>query len=57
MLKENTIHGEKAELKKFNKMILIYFQNIFNVNDYGFWKEENKYVLIRSISDIEFINE
>ena len=32
------------------------FSNYFNINDYGFWKEENKYILIRSVSDIVFIN-
>ncbi len=32
------------------------FSKYYNVNEYGFWEAENKYVLIRSIPDIEFIN-
>ena len=31
------------------------FTEYFNVNEYGFWEEENKYILTRTISDEEFI--
>ncbi len=47
---------EKAELKKIIGDDFDLFSNYFNINDYGFWEEENKYILIRSVSDIVFIN-
>ena len=32
------------------------FSEYFNINEYGFWEEENKYILTKTISDQEFIN-
>ena len=47
---------EKEELERIIGENFDLFSEYYNVNDYGFWEEENKYILIRSISDIEFIN-
>ena len=47
---------EKDELKELIRNDFDLFSKYYNVNEYGFWEAENKYVLIRSISDIEFIN-
>ena len=47
---------EKEELERIIGENFDLFSEYYNVNDNGFWEEENKYVLIRSISDIEFIN-
>ena len=46
---------EKEELERIIGENFDLFSEYYNVNDNGFWEEENKYVLIRSISDIEFI--
>ena len=48
---------EKEELERIIGENFDLFSEYYNVNDNGFWEEENKYVLIRSISDIEFIYE
>ena len=48
---------EKDELEKLIGNDFDLFSKYYNVNEYGFWEAENKYVLIRSISDIEFIND
>ena len=37
------------------KRKLVETNEYFNVNEYGFWEEENKYILTRTISDEEFI--
>ena len=47
---------EKEELKELTGKDFDLFSKYYNVNEYGFWDAENKYVLIRSIPDIEFIN-
>ena len=47
---------EKEDLERIIGENFDLFSEYYNVNDNGFWEEENKYVLIRSISDIEFIN-
>ena len=47
---------EKDELEELIGNDFDLFSKYYNVNEYGFWEAENKYVLIRSISDIEFIN-
>ena len=46
----------KGELKELIGNDFDLFSKYYNVNEYGFWETENKYVLIRSIPDIEFIN-
>lgn len=33
------------------------FSSYYNINDFGLWKEENKYVLIRNKSDIDIANQ
>ena len=45
----------KTELKKIIGDNFDLFVDYFNVNDYGFWEEENKYILTRVSSDKEFI--
>jgi len=45
----------KTELKKIIGENFDLFVDYFNVNDYGFWEEENKYILTRVSSDKEFI--
>ena len=45
----------KEELEKIIQDNFDLFTEYFNVNEYGFWEEENKYILIRTISDEEFI--
>lgn len=45
----------KTELKKIIGENFNLFVDYFNVNDYGFWEEENKYILTRVCSDKEFI--
>ena len=45
----------KTELKKIIGKNFDLFVDYFNVNDYGFWEEENKYILTRVSSDKEFI--
>ncbi len=45
----------KTELKKIIGENFDLFVDYFNVNDYGFWEEENKYILTRTSSDKEFI--
>ena len=47
---------EKEELNELIGNDFDLFSKYYNVNEYGFWEAENKYVLIRSIPDIEFIN-
>ncbi len=47
---------EKDELEELIGNDFDLFSKYYNVNEYGFWEAENKYVLIRSISDIKFIN-
>ena len=47
---------EKDELEELIGNDFDLFSKYYNVNEYGFWEAENKYVLIRSIPDIEFIN-
>ena len=46
---------EKEELEKIIQDNFNLFSEYFNVNEYGFWEEENKYILTRTISDEEFI--
>ena len=46
----------KGELNELIGNDFDLFSKYYNVNEYGFWEAENKYVLIRSIPDIEFIN-
>ena len=45
----------KEELEKIIQDNFDLFTEYFNVNEYGFWEEENKYILTRTISDEEFI--
>ena len=45
----------KEELEKIIQDNFDLFTEYFNVNEYGFWEEENKYILTRIISDKEFI--
>ena len=45
----------KEELEKIIQDDFDLFTEYFNVNEYGFWEEENKYILTRTISDEEFI--
>ncbi len=47
---------KKEELERIIGENFVLFSEYYNVNDNGFWEEENKYVLIRTISDREFIN-
>ena len=47
---------EKEKLKELIVNDFDLFSKYYNVNEYGFWEAENKYVLIKSIPDIEFIN-
>ena len=47
---------EKEKLKELIVNDFDLFSKYYNVNEYGFWETENKYVLIKSIPDIEFIN-
>ena len=46
-----------SELKKLINKDFDLFSKYYNVNDYGYWKEEDKYVLINNVSDNEFISE
>ena len=46
-----------SELKNLISEDFDLFSKYYNVNDYGYWKEEDKYVLINNISDTEFISE
>ena len=46
-----------SELKNLIKEDFDLFSKYYNVNDYGYWKEEDKYVLINNVSDTEFISE
>ena len=46
----------KGELNELIGNDFDLFSKYYNVNEYGLWEAENKYVLIRSIPDIEFIN-
>ena len=46
-----------SELKKLINEDFDLFSKYYNVNDYGYWKEEDKYVLINNVSDTEFISE
>ena len=46
----------KGELNELIGNDFDLFSKYYNVNEYGFWEAENRYVLIRSIPDIEFIN-
>ena len=45
----------KKELEKIIQDNFDLFSKYFNVNEYGFWEDENKYILIRTISDEDFI--
>ncbi len=47
---------EKEKLKELIVNDFDLFSKYYNVNEYGFWETENKYILIKSIPDIEFIN-
>ena len=46
-----------SELKNLIKEDFDLFSKYYNVNHYGYWKEEDKYVLINNVSDTEFISE
>ena len=46
----------KAELKKIIVDDFDLFTDYFNINEYGLWEEENKYILVKTASDTEFIN-
>ena len=46
-----------SELKNLINEDFDLFSKYYNVNDYGYWKEEDKYVLINNISDTEFISQ
>ena len=46
-----------SELKNLISEDFDLFSKYYNVNDYGYWKEEDKYVLINNVSDTEFISE
>ncbi len=46
-----------SELKNLISEDFDLFSKYYNVNDYGYWMEEDKYVLINNISDTEFISE
>jgi uncharacterized protein YyaL (SSP411 family) len=46
-----------SELKNLINEDFDLFSKYYNVNDYGYWKEEDKYVLINNMSDTEFISE
>jgi len=46
-----------SELKNLINEDFDLFSKYYNVNDYGYWKEEDKYVLINNVSDTEFISE
>ena len=45
----------KEELEKIIQDNFDLFSEYFNINEYGFWEEENKYILTKTISDQEFI--
>ena len=45
----------KSELKNLIGDDFDLFSSYYNVNDYGYWEEEKKYILIRTIPDDEFI--
>ena len=47
---------EFSELQNLIEEDFELFSDYFNINEYGYWKEENKYVLINSLSDSEFIS-
>lgn len=46
-----------SELKNLISEDFDLFSKYYNVNDYGYWKEEDKYVLINNVSNTEFISE
>tara|TARA_Y100000991_G_scaffold210106_1_gene191024 strand:+ start:8859 stop:10955 length:2097 start_codon:yes stop_codon:yes gene_type:complete len=45
----------KEELENLIKNNFKLFCKYYNINDYGYWEEEEKYVLIKNISDDDFI--
>ena len=45
----------KSELKNLIGDDFDLFSSYYNVNDYGYWEEEKKYILIKTKSDEEFI--
>jgi uncharacterized protein YyaL (SSP411 family) len=45
-----------SELKNLIKDDFNLFSDYYNINEYGYWKEEDKYVLINNISDEEFMS-
>ena len=45
-----------SELKNLIKDDFNLFSDYYNINEYGYWKEEDKYVLINNISDGEFMS-
>ena len=47
---------EFSELQNLIEEDFELFSDYFNINEYGYWEEENKYVLINSLSDSEFIS-
>ena len=46
-----------SEIKNLINEDFDLFSKYYNVNDYGYWKEEDKYVLINNVSDTEFISQ
>ena len=44
-----------VELRKIIQNEFDLFSDYFNVNNYGFWEDEKKYILIKKISDQEFV--
>ena len=47
---------EKSELKDLIKNDFALFSDYYNLNDYGYWEEEEKYILIKNTSDNDFIS-
>ena len=47
---------EFSELQNLIEEDFELFSDYFNINEYGYWTGENKYVLINSLSDSEFIS-
>ena len=47
---------DKYELKDLIKNDFELFSDYYNINDYGYWEEEEKYILIKNTSDNNFIS-
>ena len=46
---------DESELRNLINEDFELFSEYYNINEYGYWAEENKYILIKKISDDDFI--